>query len=349
MGKLKYSFIIPVYHCEKYLEGCISSIQAQDFHCNYEIILVDDGSPDGSGKICDKYAEQYENIRSFHKENGGASSARNYGIERAKGEYLLFIDGDDTVDKCLLSHLEQQEMSEDILVVYGMSFDYYAGNEIEHTEILAYPESGHFDKKQLEKKFDEFFRCNSLSSACNKVFSKKIINEHHIRFDENMNLYEDFEFVLRYLQYMNQVYCIKEGYYHYRLLREENHLKNRVSDLKRLMSNLRKVGSSIDALGMGEETFVQLYLQLLYLHMLYAANINESIKLLMQKIQEDEWLQKKMNKTVELGANEKQLLQCIKENQSKELNKWIGQKRIQMKTKNVLRPFVKTIRKMITK
>lgn len=91
---VKYSFIIPVYNVKKYLEQCVESILSQTYH-DYEIILVDDGSTDGSEMMCDKYAQTYECVTSVHQTNSGASVARNNGINRAKGEYILFLDSDD--------------------------------------------------------------------------------------------------------------------------------------------------------------------------------------------------------------------------------------------------------------
>lgn len=95
------SIVIPVYNVEKYLEKCINQIIKQNIH-DIEIILVDDGSTDNSGKICDEYSKKYKEIKSYHKENGGASDARNFGIKKAKGEYIWFIDSDDTIeDNCI--------------------------------------------------------------------------------------------------------------------------------------------------------------------------------------------------------------------------------------------------------
>ena len=98
----KVSVIVPVYKVEKYLPECIDSILAQTF-TDFELILVDDGSPDNSGKICDDYATRDSRIRVFHKENGGVSSARNFGIDNARGEWIALMDGDDS---WLPRHLE---------------------------------------------------------------------------------------------------------------------------------------------------------------------------------------------------------------------------------------------------
>ena len=94
-----FSIIIPIYNCEAYLRECVTSFFLQTFDNQYEIISVDDGSLDSSGSIADELSKQYEYVRSYHKANGGAASARNYGIRKAAGDYILFIDGDDTVVK----------------------------------------------------------------------------------------------------------------------------------------------------------------------------------------------------------------------------------------------------------
>lgn len=98
------SVIVPVYKVEKYLKRCVDSILGQTFE-NIEIILVDDGSPDNCGEMCDQYARQDERVQVIHKENGGLSSARNVGIEQAKGEYIAFIDSDDWLDADMLEIL----------------------------------------------------------------------------------------------------------------------------------------------------------------------------------------------------------------------------------------------------
>lgn len=98
------SVIVPVYNVEEYLKQCLDSILEQTFS-NYEVILVNDGSTDSSGLICQEYAEKDSRIRYFEKENGGLSDARNYGIEQAQGEYLTFVDSDDFLDKMHLNVL----------------------------------------------------------------------------------------------------------------------------------------------------------------------------------------------------------------------------------------------------
>ena len=101
--KILVSIIVPIYGVEKYIASCIDSILNQTYE-NFELILVDDGSPDKSGVICEKYAISDKRIKVFHKENGGLSDARNYGLSYANGEYVTFIDSDDLVEKNFLKY-----------------------------------------------------------------------------------------------------------------------------------------------------------------------------------------------------------------------------------------------------
>ena len=106
MNNKKVSIIVPVYNVEKYLQRCIESILTQT-ETDFELLLIDDGSKDKSGLICDEYAQKDKRVNVIHKENGGVSSARNLGIEKANGEWICFIDADDYVRQDFLSDIQQ--------------------------------------------------------------------------------------------------------------------------------------------------------------------------------------------------------------------------------------------------
>ena len=131
MNNPEVSIIVPVYNVEKYLPRCIDSILAQT-STNFELILIDDGSTDKSGMICDEYAKKDNRIKVFHKENGGVSSARNIGLDNASGEWLAFIDPDDAVDKEYLSlpELCKADVIEKSFIVYDEQ-----NNIIQHMEV----------------------------------------------------------------------------------------------------------------------------------------------------------------------------------------------------------------------
>lgn len=117
MKNIKISIIIPVYNIEKYLSDCVHSVLAQSFD-SLEIMLIDDGSTDSSGALCDGFAREHENIAVFHKENGGLSDARNYGLAQAKGEYVLFVDGDDLIfpEACAALYADASEHDADVVI-----------------------------------------------------------------------------------------------------------------------------------------------------------------------------------------------------------------------------------------
>lgn len=124
---MKLSIVVPIYNVERYLRKCVDSLLAQDLSSQgYEIILVDDGSPDGCPIICDEYASKHENIKVVHQENGGLSAARNSGIEKAQGEYVQFVDADDFLESNVLNSLVEKIDSDQLDV---LRFNYQNVNE----------------------------------------------------------------------------------------------------------------------------------------------------------------------------------------------------------------------------
>lgn len=111
----KVSVIVPIYKAEAYLHKCVDSILAQTFH-NFEVLLIDDGSPDKSGKICDEYTKKDSRVRVFHKENGGVTSARKYGLDNCNGEWVLLIDSDDYIEANTLELLLSNSLNSDLVI-----------------------------------------------------------------------------------------------------------------------------------------------------------------------------------------------------------------------------------------
>lgn len=118
----KVSIIVPVYNVEKYLQRCIESILTQT-ETDFELLLIDDGSKDKSGLMCDDYAQKDKRVNVIHKENGGVSSARNLGIEKANGEWMCFIDADDYVRQDFLSNIQQYLFGDVDIVHWGFCYD----------------------------------------------------------------------------------------------------------------------------------------------------------------------------------------------------------------------------------
>lgn len=187
---LKYSVIIPVYNAERTLSRCVNSILNQDFN-DYEIILVNDGSKDKSLEICNDFSDKYENILTINKENGGASSARNAGLDHARGDFILFVDSDDYVEDHYFFEFEKYGYN-DGWVIFKDSWE--VGDRIIRKTINA----GINDAERIEK-YKYLIASRMINSPCAKRFDRKIIENNRLRFNTDMIVAEDFDFGLRYL------------------------------------------------------------------------------------------------------------------------------------------------------
>ena len=250
---MKFSVIVPIYNCIKELSACVESILRQT-EPDFELLLVDDGSIDGSGALCDRFAEQDARIRVFHKENGGASSARNLGLNRAAGDYILFFDGDDTIEAELLEKVSSalSEASPQ-MVIFGISFEYLnsAGN-LEKTEHLSMKHSGLVSSASVLNSFSEYYLDNALSGVWNKVFSGHILRENGLCFSEGMTLYEDLDFVLRYLPHCEEILFLDTALYHYRIPIQAPYTNKRMMNLNKMQHNLDLLIDSVLALNSQE-------------------------------------------------------------------------------------------------
>lgn len=187
---VQISVIIPVYMTEQYIVCCIESVLKQTFQ-NFELILVDDGSPDNCGKICDEYAKKDSRIKVIHQENRGVSSARNHGIEVATGEYIVFIDSDDWVETNYLADLLMSDAD-----FVSQSFS-------------TYDEQGHLIKRQSnysrritlnQDNILTLLEDGILGYTVSKRFTLKILKDNGIKFEENIDHTEDTLFVIDYLR-----------------------------------------------------------------------------------------------------------------------------------------------------
>ena len=191
--KIKVSVIVPVYNVEKFIDKCLNSLVNQTLK-EIEIIVVNDGSPDNSQKIIDKYVKKYpEKVQSFIKENGGQGSARNLGIEKAKGEYISFVDSDDWLDLDALEKMYSLAKKDNSDIVICDMVDHYANYTIYHNCT----------------KYNSVFEVTP--SACNKIFKKELIK--NFRFLSKL-WYEDFNFTTKILFNTDKISNISEGFYH---------------------------------------------------------------------------------------------------------------------------------------
>ncbi len=177
------SVIVPIYNVENYLRQCLDSILEQTFH-NLDILLVNDGSTDGSGQICQEYLEKDSRIRYFEKENGGQADSRNYGIERAQGEYITFIDSDDWVTKTYIEELYSKLQHYNADISISNYFCLQESNATFYKHVFEPWEKEYDSKYLLEHYFDiqggDFF----LSTVWGKLYKKSLFE--YLRFAKGM-------------------------------------------------------------------------------------------------------------------------------------------------------------------
>ena len=201
---IKVSIIVPIYNVEKYIDRCVESLVCQTYR-NIEILLVDDGSKDLSGKKADEWCNKYERIKVIHKENGGLSAARNIGIEKSTGSHLVFVDSDDWIHEKMIERLTEELTQADI-VCCGM----IRANETEQTNIEWFPKkivvSGVMATKMLVE--------NSLftSHIQKNIFPKSLFD--NVKFPEG-KVYEDIRTAHKLFLQVDKVCILPEHYYYY--------------------------------------------------------------------------------------------------------------------------------------
>lgn len=208
-----FSIIIPVYNAEKYIKRCLNSIVSQSYR-DYELLIVDDGSSDCSSVICDEYAKQYNSIEVEHIPNGGVSHARNIGLSKANGKYIIFVDADDELSPNALKILAGTIINEsepDFLM-----FD----NCVRNGDTIIYPHSKvSIDKRyNLNRLFDGYRQAligTSFPAPWGKVYKMNIIRAHNMRFDEKLKRNEDEVFNCKFLLLVNNIILMKDVLYIY--------------------------------------------------------------------------------------------------------------------------------------
>lgn len=202
----KLSIIIPVYNIKDYLPQCIGSLLCE--RADYEIILVDDGSTDGSSLICDEYASQYNFIAVYHKENGGVSSARNLGLDKAHGEYIYFVDGDDWVEdfNSIFSMLDSSEL-------FGVNYD------VIDKECNVVKSHKAKCGKIAVNDYSRYYERHSHALWA-FIFRKEIIDRLQLRFCKDLKYAEDWVFAVGYLSQICYIKTLPGITYKYRMSRE---------------------------------------------------------------------------------------------------------------------------------
>lgn len=202
---MKISLIVPVYNASESLPRCLDSMLAQTFR-DFEVLLIDDGSSDDSGAVCDRYVELDNRIRVFHKENGGVSAARQLGIDNARGEYTIHADADDWVEPTMLEELYNKAVDTDADVVIC---DFYVNKDDRQTYV-----------KQQPIALDHITILRSLfqqlhGSCWNKLVKRACYKEYNIKFPVGINHCEDLLTWIQIYQHPVKTAYLPEAFYHY--------------------------------------------------------------------------------------------------------------------------------------
>lgn len=220
-GDLPISVIIPVYNSAQYLRACIDSVLEQSY-TDFELLLINDGSTDSSGKICDEYALKDARVKVFHKDNGGVSSARNLGIKKSLGQWITFVDSDDILGEDYLAALVlASAQSKADLIIHGFK---KFGNGIQKKMNVG-------DGLFFATDFVELFQIKKIQNfgfTVSKFYKREIIAKHLIRFPTSFSIAEDLAFMLMYLSKIQTIQL--DAVHHYLYRQVDNSLSNRLRE-----------------------------------------------------------------------------------------------------------------------
>lgn len=207
------SIIVPVYKAEAYLERCVNSILSQTF-CSWELLLVDDGSPDRSGAICDSFTLKDKRIHAYHKENGGVASAREFGVQKAKGEYSIHVDPDDWIDTDMLESMYDEAIE-------------YEADMVVCDFMMEYKNRSFIDTQKPVSLDPSLFLCQMIrmerhGSLCNKLIRTRLYHELDLHFPIGMNCWEDLYICVCLLHSGCRVAYINRPFYHYDFSSNDN-------------------------------------------------------------------------------------------------------------------------------
>lgn len=207
------SIIMPVYNKYNYLMKSINTIINQTYK-DFELIIVDDGSSDGSEKLCDEFAQKDQRIKVIHIKNAGVSNARNVGLDNAKGKYLQFIDSDDYVDEDMLEKLYDKATQYDVdIVISGITkvnHDYEVLNETLPQLIGVKSKNEMLENFASEQRSTGIYGCVS-----NKFIKRDIVEKFKLRFDTKIKLAEDLDFYLKLYEHISSIYFYDTSFYYY--------------------------------------------------------------------------------------------------------------------------------------
>lgn len=218
---VKVSVIVPVYQAEDFIRTCVQSILKQTYK-NLEIILIDDGSEDNSFEICAELSKSDPRIKVFHQKNQGVSAARNKGIDKAQGDYLLFVDADDQIENDMVEYMVQKAVTcySDI-VICGFDYVYADRTEVQMPET----EEGNYNRKFICENFVKLYSMGILHNIGTKLYSKKLLIQYNIKFNEKRTVLEDIQFCMDAVRSTDHIYVCTKSFYKYFMQINQNSIQ----------------------------------------------------------------------------------------------------------------------------
>lgn len=292
-----FSIIVPVYNTEMYLKQCVESILTQNYK-NFEIILVDDGSTDNSASICDEYAKLNKNVVVIHKENGGLADARNVGLLRSFGKYILFVDSDDFIAKSSLESVARFVSNRELDIVFLKGYKYFDENNVQELDENIYLSEIN-NKLQLQEYISKLKKLPG--SACTKLINREFALRNDLFFIKGI-YHEDIEWFIKMIKKVENFDVLNIAYYYYRQNRSGS-ITNKVTS--------KHINSMIDIFEMhavksayeSEDKYINNYLAYEYIITLalYMKLPNEGKSKVKKNIYDYKWLLKyNNNKKVKL-------------------------------------------------
>lgn len=206
MEKPKVSIIIPVYRAEAYIRKCLDSFLAQTLK-EWEIVLVNDGSPDHSGQICDEYAAKDSRFHVIHQQNAGVSAARQIGLEALTGDYVIHADPDDWVEPKMLEELYAKAVADDADMVICDMYKDFEDKCLYYKQVVT--------DTNPQSILNDIFRDKIHGSCCNKLIKRSCMNKYGAKFPKGVNYCEDVCFLVQLLKHDINVTYLNKAYYHY--------------------------------------------------------------------------------------------------------------------------------------
>lgn len=284
------SVIVPVYNVEKYLKECLDSILSQTYY-DFEVLLIDDGSIDASGRICDEYALKDNRVKVIHKANSGVSSTRNIGLEKAKGEFIAFIDGDDKIALNYLAKLHEGILEGEADVCLCKYSRLCEGELIFQKEKKL---KTYINDSGIDNYFEKFLSyyitplCANVSQYQAATVWRMLFRKDKFKyiFNENVSISEDLLFVLKNFTQINRINVIEESLYYYRINRESvmtNYRKNFLVNQNAFLQEFEEIIRGLKLSNKNKENNILLAQKSLYSSFLFGNEIRFRKKVLMFK------------------------------------------------------------------